>query len=775
MKQGEDAGMDTFSMSNDLSKGSVYESDTVCGAYMDDAMSRLMDGEAPVAISNEQIHSGDVLLETYRVEDDAIHGGMGSVWRVHHQSWDTDLAMKRPQPRFFAEGSERRKAEFVAECEHWINLGLHPNIVSCYYVRDIGGVPTIFSEWMDGGSLKDAIQSGRLYEGTASEVRERILDIAIQMARGLAYSHGQGLIHQDVKPGNILLAKDWDAKVADFGLAKAQSQLTDGGHPASSGYTLAYCPKEQTEGAAAEAWMDVYAWALTVLEMYAGQRPWQSGAEAVDNIDAWLGECRVRVPKGLKPLLRDAVRRAYPDFEGMLEKLEAAFAQEVGIPYDRPAPKAAADTSDSLNNKALSFLDLGRMDDAERLWGEAIRIDNSNFRCHYNLAVALWKANRISAASLRQRIENQKEDSGLYARAEADTRFAVPRSDGDIRLSIHQTGVREPLPEEPFYNVTQYPYGEKRPGYATGEYECYLGDGDKIMDDSLDGRRKLGVCAAEKQYYLDDAALGRSRYRTFLENEYREDRDTLVAMRFVDPKGEIAVNQNTGYSIEFFNARTGRSLLTHMLSKDSEGDVVFSFVRRFSGNGFACISGYSGSGWWVKLPPADPQLAFSLSRIASFSQRQEAMRRLMAVLPEAEKAFSDGAYEQARAALDDACEDGTLLLYEPALSLWERLFPYFQPGKLITVLPAAPLSQRDGRWHAGEGNPQEPEGSYTEGGASDMYTALTSSYSYITYENLNNGMDTDITYSVEACDARTRRPFYTLSFMCCESDDHEFS
>ncbi|MBR6220961.1 MAG: protein kinase, partial [Clostridia bacterium] len=194
--------MEDFSLSNTLSKGSVFESDSIYRAYQDDAMSWLADGARPEAISNEEIHQGDVLLETYTVEDDAIHGGMGSVWRVHHNSWNTDLAMKRPQPRFFAEGSERRKEEFIAECEHWINLGLHPNIVSCYYVREIGGVPTIFSEWMDGGSLKDAIQSGRLYEGTEQEVRARILDIAIQTARGLKYSHENGLIHQDVKPGN---------------------------------------------------------------------------------------------------------------------------------------------------------------------------------------------------------------------------------------------------------------------------------------------------------------------------------------------------------------------------------------------------------------------------------------------------------------------------------------------------------------------------------------------------------------------------------------------
>ena len=105
---------------------------------------------------------GNTLLETYRVVSDAINGGMGSVWKVHHESWDTDLAMKRPQPRYFAEGSQQRKEAFLRECENWIDLGLHPNIVSCYYVREIGGVPTVFSEWMDGGSLRDRMHDGTL-------------------------------------------------------------------------------------------------------------------------------------------------------------------------------------------------------------------------------------------------------------------------------------------------------------------------------------------------------------------------------------------------------------------------------------------------------------------------------------------------------------------------------------------------------------------------------------------------------------------------------------
>ncbi|MEG3067037.1 MAG: serine/threonine-protein kinase [Syntrophaceticus schinkii] len=177
------------------------------------------------------IAKGRTLLDTYRVESDAIEGGMGSVWRVHHTGWNVDLAMKQPQAKAFQ--TKKQKEKFINECDAWINLGLHPHIVSCYYVREIGGVPTIFSEWMDGGSLADVIRNGSLYRGTRRERQTRLLDIAIQFARGLHYAHEQKLIHRDVKPDNVLLTKNGEVKVADFGIAKAraESMITEGDIP----------------------------------------------------------------------------------------------------------------------------------------------------------------------------------------------------------------------------------------------------------------------------------------------------------------------------------------------------------------------------------------------------------------------------------------------------------------------------------------------------------------------------------------------------------------
>jgi serine/threonine protein kinase len=382
----------------------VYES----GATMlDAALSDATAQAKSAAMENIAIQKGVTLLGTYRVESDAIEGGMGSVWRVHHTGWNVDLAMKRPQPKCFS--TEKSKADFIHECEAWINLGLHPNIVSCYYVREIGGTPTIFSEWMDGGSLENAIEKETLYEGTPAEQQARILDIAVQFARGLHYAHEAGLIHQDVKPDNLLLNKEGDAKVADFGLAKARAALAsqqsdsissdgcDSGRTIlspSGGYTPAYCSMEQMDGRELTRRTDIYSWAVSVMEMYLGARPWANGVVAGMNCKGYFEQSRVPMSKPMQGLLAKCLSSeldARPhDFSEVEAVLYEIYRAETGADYPRPAPKAAADTADSLNNRALSMLDLGKPEEAEVIFVQALQKDAGNPESLYNSAMLGW-------------------------------------------------------------------------------------------------------------------------------------------------------------------------------------------------------------------------------------------------------------------------------------------------------------------------------------------------------------------------------------------------
>ncbi|MCR5795908.1 MAG: protein kinase [Solobacterium sp.] len=370
------------------------------------------------ALSNEKIRKNDTFAGIYKVTSDAKSGAMGSVWRVYNRNWDISLAMKRPQPQYFAEGGRRRRKAFIDECDNWIRLGLHPNIVSCFYVRSIAGVPSVFAEWMDGGSLQDRIEDGTLYEGSETDVRKRILDIAVQTARGLQYAHQNGLVHQDVKPANILLTNDWDAKAADFGLARAMTHLQDHEKPLSAGHTPAFCPEEQMQGAAAEKWMDVYAWALTVMTMYAGRLISRKGSEAFNILFADTGSpfsWKIQPPAKLTEAFRqdyylkeNGPSGTWRSFAAMEELLDEVYEDLTGEIYPRESFFAANDTAEALNNRAMSYLDLGMNEKAEECWHQALRKDPGNFDACINEGLFLWRSAKTTDLDMKARFEHFK-------------------------------------------------------------------------------------------------------------------------------------------------------------------------------------------------------------------------------------------------------------------------------------------------------------------------------------------------------------------------------
>ena len=190
---------------------------------------------------------GDVILNRYEVKSALGEGGMGRVYLVHHKHWNVDLAVKSPKPGLFSE--EKAVENFIREAETWVNLDLHPNIVQCHYVRAIGGIPRIFAEYVPGGSLAEWI-AHRKFTGV-----DQMLDVAIQFAWGLHAAHEQGLVHQDVKPLNVLMTPDGTAKVSDFGLTRAKRTVngnvatgTDNLATMAGVFTLAFCSPEQARG-----------------------------------------------------------------------------------------------------------------------------------------------------------------------------------------------------------------------------------------------------------------------------------------------------------------------------------------------------------------------------------------------------------------------------------------------------------------------------------------------------------------------------------------------
>lgn len=374
---------------------------------------------------------GDTVDGRYEVAQVHGQGAMGLVHRVRHLGWGTDLAVKSPRPEMFTDASGR--ARFIAEAEAWVGLGLHPNVCACHYVRVLDGIPRVFAEYVRGGSLRDRIDDGRLYAGDPPGVLARVLDLAIQAARGLDHAHSRGLVHQDVKPANILVDEDGTAKITDFGLARARTAPpASGPGPApaapqasavapNGGLTPAYASPEQAEGRPLGRSSDVYSLAVSVLEMFTGGITWMSGSVAGAALEAVREEggsdaLAVDLPERTAALLQRCLRTDPAQRPGSMaevaEGLAESYRDALGHGHPRPVPVAADLRADELNNRALSLLDLGRTADADAAFEEAQAADPRHAPSAYNRGLLRWRRAEETDEGLLSRVEALRDGDG---------------------------------------------------------------------------------------------------------------------------------------------------------------------------------------------------------------------------------------------------------------------------------------------------------------------------------------------------------------------------
>lgn len=387
---------------------------------------------------------GDVILDLYEVQpvtkgfgskamEKPYHqGGFGRVYRVWHRGWNRDLAVKVPRTEVFI--TKMQKEAFAAECNVWVDLGLHQNIAACHYVRDLGAVPRVFSEYAPAGTLQEWIETGRLYEGEEDEVLGRIIDVAIQFAWGLHHAHDGGLIHQDVKPLNALMWNDGSLKVTDFGLAKGREvagiyssiNITDSILVSSGAMTPAYCSPEQAAGHKVGRGTDIWSWAVSVLQMFVGDITWHSGTVAELALDSYLESDTedtkaVRLPLELAHLLRECLKdnpdRRPRSLASCAERLLAFYKSETHVDFGRSVATPIELDTATINNRAVAMMELGQYEKAINLFGKGIEISPTNIELVYNVNVSRWRRGEITDRQLLQSLNTLKpfyEDQWIW-------------------------------------------------------------------------------------------------------------------------------------------------------------------------------------------------------------------------------------------------------------------------------------------------------------------------------------------------------------------------
>jgi tRNA A-37 threonylcarbamoyl transferase component Bud32 len=208
----------------------------------------------------------DIAIPGYRILRTLGQGGMASVFLAVQESLDREVALKVMAPALAAnpEFAERflKEGKLTAKLQH-------PNVVTIHDIGVHNGIYYLSAEFIPRGTLKERITDEGLSVGEA-------LNVLSDIAHGLDYAHEKGVVHRDVKPGNVLFRKDGRAVLADFGIAKAMDGGTSSTMAGMSVGTPDYMSPEQARGEPVDGRSDLYSLGVMLYEMLTGKPPYEA-------------------------------------------------------------------------------------------------------------------------------------------------------------------------------------------------------------------------------------------------------------------------------------------------------------------------------------------------------------------------------------------------------------------------------------------------------------------------------------------------------------------
>ncbi len=260
------------------------------------------------------------IIGNYRIEEELGRGGMGVVYRATELTTDNVVALKVLSREFALDPAYVKRFKREVEALGKLN---HPNIVRIHDVGEDQGTHYYAMDFVDGRSLDDVLNAGeRLDIG-------RALDLAIDVAVALGHAHNVGIIHRDIKPGNILIDRNGKPKLTDFGIARLTyaTRMTRTGDIVG---TPEYMSPEQSKGAPVGKSSDVYSLGAVIYELLAGKVPFE-GASSLNIIQKHQYE----EPENVKNL-----NRAVP--EGLARVVMKMLAKDPKVRYKSAEQAATA-------------------------------------------------------------------------------------------------------------------------------------------------------------------------------------------------------------------------------------------------------------------------------------------------------------------------------------------------------------------------------------------------------------------------------------------------
>jgi serine/threonine protein kinase len=307
------------------------------------------------------VSSGVLIDGRYRVQRLIGRGGIGLVYLCHHEVLEKPVAMKVLRPEYAEQPEVLQRFVNEARAASAIKS---PHIVNTLDVGSLpSGAPYFIMEYVDAETL-----AARLQREHALPLAEAV-DVARQMADGLAAAHGAGIVHRDLKPENVFVAREPDGsllvKIFDFGVAKvtrAKARLT---HVGAIFGTPSYMSPEQARGQAVDPRTDVYAIGIMLFEMIAGQLPFDGDDPLTvmsQHVDAEIPPLKQtqaggEVPSALENVVRRCLQKDREDRYASVVELERELSQVAAAAEAHAAEPAPEFIRDSMLPEIVVPLD----------------------------------------------------------------------------------------------------------------------------------------------------------------------------------------------------------------------------------------------------------------------------------------------------------------------------------------------------------------------------------------------------------------------------------
>jgi serine/threonine protein kinase len=312
-------------------------------------------------------------LGSYEIVSSLGQGGMGEVYRARDLKLGREVALKVLAPELASDSERLRRFEQEARAASSLS---HPNIVHIYDVGESDGIRYIAMELAEGTTLRRVLAEAPLES-------ERFLDLARQLAEGLAKAHAAGIVHRDLKPENVMVSEEGLVKILDFGLAKLSAPsfpvdsematLARTRHGMLIG-TVEYMSPEQASGKSADSRSDQFSLGLILYEMATGRIAFQRETAAqtlasiIESAPLPMASLNPRIPPGLdrivsRCLSKDPAGR-YGDTRELARDLKS-LTVEPPVPVVFPARRPLADARGE--PRRASAADVYQLDSGGRL------------------------------------------------------------------------------------------------------------------------------------------------------------------------------------------------------------------------------------------------------------------------------------------------------------------------------------------------------------------------------------------------------------------------